>query len=162
MEPVGSCGRSAKERKESSFVTVEHPTASSTPEAPDHTFEVELQAEHGLGRAIIIGVLIAVPINVGVWVGLIAFAVSRAGAAMGGPIGMAVGVGVLSGLFFGSWAAFVAKTHQFEELDRKTDSTAGNSGADAPDSPLPSPSRQPSYPTTRDSRAIAPIRDPPP
>jgi hypothetical protein len=123
-------------------VTVEHPsTASSTPEAPDHTFEVELQAEHGLGRAIIIGVLIAVPINVGVWVGLIAFAVSRAGAAMGGPIGMAVGVGVLSGLFFGSWAAFVAKTHQFEELDRKADSTGGNSGADAPDSSLPSSNR---------------------
>ena len=116
-------------------MTVEHPsTASSTPETADHALEEELQAEHGLGRAIIIGVLVAVPINVGVWVGLVAFAVSRSGSALGGPIAMAVGVGVLSGLFFGSWAAFVAKTHLFEELDRKVDPRGGSSGADAPDS----------------------------
>jgi hypothetical protein len=65
-------------------VTVEHPsTASSKPETADHAFEEELQAEHGLVRAIIIGVLVAVPINVGVWVGLVAFAVSRSGSALG-------------------------------------------------------------------------------
>ena len=116
-------------------MTVEHPsTASPTPETADHAFEEELQAERGLGRAIIIGVLVAVPINVGVWVGLVAFAVSRSGSALGGPIAMAVGVGVLSGLFFGSWAAFVAKTHLFEELDRNVDPRNGSSGADAPDS----------------------------
>ena len=116
-------------------MTVEQPsTASSTPEPADHALEEELQAEHGLGRAIIIGVLVAVPINVGVWVGLVAFAVSRSGSALGGPIAMAVGVGVLSGLFFGSWAAFVAKTHLFEELDRKIDPRRETSGADAPDS----------------------------
>jgi hypothetical protein len=116
-------------------VTLEHPsTASSKPEIADHAFEEELQAEHGLGRGIIIGVLVAVPINVGVWVGLVAFAVSRSGSALGGPIAMAVGVGVLSGLFFGSWAAFVAKTHLFEEMDRKIDSRGGNPGADARDS----------------------------
>ena len=64
-------------------MTVEHPsTVSSTPETADHALEEELQAEHGLGRAIIIGVLVAVPINVGVWVGLIAFAVSRAGSSV--------------------------------------------------------------------------------
>jgi hypothetical protein len=115
-------------------VTVEHPsTASSTPETADHAFEEELQAEHGLARAIIISVVVAVPINVGVWVGLIAFAVSRFGSALGGPIAMAVGVGVLSGLFFGSWAAFVAKTHLFEELDRKVDPTARSSGAETRD-----------------------------
>jgi hypothetical protein len=66
-------------------VTVEHPsTASSTPETADHALEEELQAEHGLARAIIISVLVAVPINVGVWVGLIAFAVSRSGVGFGG------------------------------------------------------------------------------
>jgi hypothetical protein len=43
---------------------------------------------------------------------------------------MAVGVGVLSGLFFGSWAGFVAKTHLFEELDRNVDPRGGSSGAD--------------------------------
>jgi hypothetical protein len=116
-------------------VTLEHPsTASSTPDTADHAFEEELQAEHGLARGIIIGVLVAVPINVGVWVALVAFAVSRSGSALGGPIAMAVGVGVLSGLFFGSWAAFVAKTHMFEEMDRKIDSGRGNAGADARDS----------------------------
>jgi hypothetical protein len=121
---------------------VEHPsTASSTPETAEHALEEELQAEHGLGRAISIGVVVAVPINVGVWVGLIAFAVSRSGSALGGPIAMAVGVGVLSGLFFGSWAAFVAKTHVFEELDRKVDSRDGSTAADAPDSSGRSPNR---------------------
>jgi hypothetical protein len=113
-------------------VTVEHPsTASSKPETADHAFE-ELEAEHGLVRAIIIGVLVAVPINVGVWVGLVAFAVSRSGSALGGPIAMAVGVGVLSGLFFGTWAAFVGKTHLFEEMDRTVDPGKRSAGADAP------------------------------
>jgi len=114
-------------------VTLEQPsTASSKPETADHALEEELQAEHGLGRAIIIGVLVAVPINVGIWVGLIAFAVSRSGSALGGPMAMAVCVGVLSGLFFGSWAAFVAKTHLFEELDRKIDPRAGSARAARP------------------------------
>jgi hypothetical protein len=114
-------------------VTLEQPsTASSKPETADHALEEELQAEHGLGRAIIIGVLVAVPINVGIWVGLVAFAVSRSGSALGGPIAMAVCVGVLSGLFFGSWAAFVAKTHLFEELDRRIDPRAGSSRAARP------------------------------
>jgi hypothetical protein len=54
---------------------------------------------------------------------------------------MAVGVGVLSGLFFGSWAAFVAKTHLFEEMDRKIDSGGGNPGADARDSSCGSSNR---------------------
>ena len=32
---------------------------------------------------------------------------------------MAGGVGIVAGAFFGIWAAFLAKAHQFEELDRK-------------------------------------------
>jgi hypothetical protein len=32
---------------------------------------------------------------------------------------MAGGVGILAGGFFGIWAAFLQKAHQFEELDRK-------------------------------------------
>jgi cation transporter-like permease len=108
-------------------VTVEHPsTASSKLETADHSAEDELQAEHGLARAIIIGVLVAVPISVAVFVGLVAFAVSRSGSPLGGPIAMAVPVGVLSGLFFGTWAAFVSKTHLFEEMDRNVDSGGPN------------------------------------
>jgi hypothetical protein len=110
-------------------VTVEHPsTASSKPETADHSSEDELQAEHGLARAIIVGVLVAVPINVAVWVGLVGFAVNRSGSPLGGPIAMAVAVGVLSGLFFGTWGAFVSKTHLFEEMDRNVDSGGGSSG----------------------------------
>jgi hypothetical protein len=116
-------------------VTVEQPsTALSKPETADHAFEEELRAEHVLGRAIVVSVLVAVPINVGVWVGLVAFAVSRTGSALGGPIGMAVVVGLLSGLFFGTWAAFVGKTHLFEEMDRPVDPGKGSSsGAETPD-----------------------------
>ncbi len=121
-------------------MTVEQPSAAlSKPETVDHAFEEELRAEHVLGRAIIVSVLVAVPINVGVWIGLVGFAVSRTGSALGGPIAMAVGVGVLSGLFFGTWAAFVGKTHLFEELDRTVDPGKRSSGADAPDTAGRSP-----------------------
>jgi hypothetical protein len=121
-------------------VTVEQPsTALSKPETADHAFEEELQAEHLLGRAIIVSVLVAVPINVGVWVGLVAFAVSRSGSALGGPIAMAVAVGVLSGLFFGTWAAFVAKTLLFEAMDRTVDPGKGSWSAETPDAAGRSP-----------------------
>jgi hypothetical protein len=59
-------------------------------------------------------------------------AVSRSGSAVGGPIAIAVGVGVRSGLFFGTWAACVSKTHLFEELDRKLDARSGSVDANAP------------------------------
>ena len=121
-------------------MTVEqHSTALSEPESADHAFEEELQAERVLGRAIIVSVLVAVPINVGVWVGLVAFAVSRTGSALGGPIAMAVAVGVLSGLFFGTWAAFVAKTHLFEEMDRTVDPGNGSWSAETSDAAGRSP-----------------------
>ena len=113
-------------------MTVEHPsTASSEPQTTDHSAEDEVQAEHGLARAIIICVLVAVPISVAFWVGLVAFAVNRSGSPLGGPIAMAVAVGVLSGLFLGTWAAFVSKTHLFEEMDRNVDSGGGSAGAEA-------------------------------
>lgn len=126
--------------KERALLTVEQPsTALSEPETADLAFEEQLQAEHVLGRAIIVSVLIAVPINVGVFVGLVAFAVSRTGSALGGPIAMAVVVGLLSGLFFGTWAAFVRKTHLFEEMDRTVDPGRGSSGAEMPDTAGRSP-----------------------
>jgi uncharacterized membrane protein len=99
-------------------VSVQHPPATwPEPEVPD--LEEELEAEHGLARSVVIGILVAVPVCIGVWVGLIGFAVSRAGASLAGPLWMAAGVGVLTGLLFGSWAGFVARTHEFEEMDRK-------------------------------------------
>ena len=121
-------------------MTMEQPsTAVSSPDADEHAFEEELRAEHVLGRAIIVSVLVAIPINVAVWVGLVAFAVSRTGSALGGPIGMAVVVGLLSGLFFGTWAAFVGKTHLFEEMDRTVDPGKASSGAETSDTTGRSP-----------------------
>ena len=121
-------------------MTLEQPsTAVSKPETADHAFEEELRAEHVLGRAIIFSVLVAVPINVAVWVGLVAFAVSRTGSALGGPIAMAVVVGLLSGLFFGTWAAFVGKTHLFEEMDRTVDPGKASAGAETSDTEGRSP-----------------------
>jgi hypothetical protein len=79
-------------------------------------------AERTLVRRIIIGVAIAVPLCTGLWVGLIALAVHSAHAA--GAIAMAVGIGVLNGLFFGTWAAFVATTDTFEGLDHMPDTNA--------------------------------------
>jgi hypothetical protein len=121
-------------------VTLEQPsTALSKPETAERAFEAELQAEHVLGRAIIVSVLVAVPINVVVFVGLVAFAVSRTGQALGGPIAMAVVVGLLSGLFFGTWAAFVGKTHLFEEMDRTVDQGKASSDAETSDTAGRSP-----------------------
>lgn len=115
-------------------MTVEQPsTALSKPETADHAVEEQLRAEHVLGRAIIVSVLVAVPINVVVFVGLVGFAVNRAGSALGGPIAMAVVVGLLSGLFFGTWAAFVGKTHLFEEMDRTVDQGKASAGAETSD-----------------------------
>ena len=121
-------------------MTVEQPsTALSKPETADHAYEEELRAEHVLGRAIIVSVLVAVPINVCVFVGLVAFAVNRSGSALGGPIAMAVVVGLLSGLFFGTWAAFVGKTHLFEEMDRTVDQGKASAGAETSDTAGHSP-----------------------
>jgi hypothetical protein len=80
-------------------------------------------AEKRLMHRIIIGVAIAVPVCTGLWVGLIVLAV-RHSTHTAGVIAMAVGIGVLNGLFFGTWAAFVATTHTFEELDHMPDTTA--------------------------------------
>jgi hypothetical protein len=79
-------------------------------------------AEKTLVHRIIIGLVIAVPVNIGFWVGLIALAVHSAHAA--GAIGMAVGIGVLNGVFFGTWAGFVASNDTFDELDHLADTIA--------------------------------------
>ena len=77
-------------------------------------------AEKTLLHRIIIGLAIAVPVSIGFWVGLIALAV-RHSAHTAGTIGMAVGIGVLNGVFFGTWAGFVATTDTIDELDHKPD-----------------------------------------
>jgi hypothetical protein len=110
-------------------MTMQHEaTAASEPDTTDSDLAEELEAEHGLARAIVIGVVIATPVCIVIWVGLIALAVSGTGAALLGPLAMAAGIGVLTGLLFGTWAGFVAKTHTFEEFDRKANLRRGSSG----------------------------------
>jgi hypothetical protein len=93
-------------------------TAPLEPEPADSDLAEELEVEHGLVRAIIIGTLIATPVSIVVWMGLVALAVRDTGAEMAAPLAMAAGIGVLTGLLFGAWGGFVSKTHTFEELDR--------------------------------------------
>jgi hypothetical protein len=80
-------------------------------------------AERTLLHHIILGVAIATPVCIGIWVGLIALAV-RHSAHMAPPIGMAVGIGVLNGVFFGTWAGFVADNDTFDELEHIADTDA--------------------------------------
>jgi hypothetical protein len=102
------------------------PMAPPEPEGVD--LEDELRTEYGLARSIVIGILVPTPVCIGVWVGLIGFAASRAGASLAGPLWMAAGVRVLTGLLFGSWAGFVARTHEFEEMDRKVSHPGAGAG----------------------------------
>jgi hypothetical protein len=90
--------------------------------SPD-SFDLARQAETTLLHRIIIGVAIAVPLSIGFWVGLIALAVRDASA---GTIGMAIGIGVLNGVFFGTWAGFVATTDAIDELETESDGHHGD------------------------------------
>jgi len=98
-------------------------TRGSAPIASGHSANLDLahSAEQTLLHRIIISVAIATPLCIGIWVGLIALAV-RHSAQMAGPIAMAVGIGVLNGVFFGTWAGFVASNDTFDELDQLADS----------------------------------------
>lgn len=63
---------------------------------------------------------VAIPICVAIWVGLvsIALALAHSGNFLIA-LPMAGGVGVVAGVFFGAWAAFLAKAHALDELDRR-------------------------------------------
>jgi amino acid transporter len=94
-------------------------TALTHAEPTDARLEETRRAEHDLVRSIVIGIAVAVPICVALFMAAIGFDVSYESAALGGPLAMAAAVGTLAGLFFGSWAGFVFKSHTFDELDRK-------------------------------------------
>jgi hypothetical protein len=66
--------------------------------------------------------LIAIPICVVIWLGMvsIALALAHSGNFLV-VLPMAGGVGVVAGVFFGGWAAFLAKAHALDELDRRVE-----------------------------------------
>ena len=88
-------------------------------QTPTHLEEAQA-LEHSLVGASIRATLIATPICVVIWVGMVALALAMAGSGSYlVALPMAGGIGLLAGAFFGVWAAFLAKAHQFEELDRQ-------------------------------------------
>jgi hypothetical protein len=75
--------------------------------------------EHELLVASVKMSLVAIPICVAIWLGMVAIALAMAGSGnFAVALPMAGGIGILAGLFFGVWAAFLAKAHKLEELDR--------------------------------------------
>ena len=82
--------------------------------------ERELDVEHRLLVSAVKMSIVAIPICVAIWVGMVAIALAMAGSGnFVVTLLMAGGIGVVAGLFFGVWAAFLAKAHELEELDRQ-------------------------------------------
>jgi hypothetical protein len=76
-------------------------------------------AEHELLVTAVKASIVAVPICVAVWVGMVALALALADSGnFYVALPMAGGIGVVAGAFFGVWAAFLAKAHLLDELDR--------------------------------------------
>jgi hypothetical protein len=76
-------------------------------------------AEHELLVATVKASLVAVPICVVIWLGLVALALAIAGSGnFVVVLPMAGGIGIVAGVFFGGWAAFLAKAHLLDEVDR--------------------------------------------
>jgi hypothetical protein len=81
--------------------------------------EREKAAEHELMTAAVKASLVAVPICVAIWLGLVSLALAIAGSGnFFVALPMAGGIGVIAGVFFGVWAAFLAKAHLLDEVDR--------------------------------------------
>ncbi len=82
--------------------------------------ERELRVEHELLVSCVKLSLLAIPVCVAIWVGMVAIALAMAGSGnFMVALPMAGGIGVVAGSFFGVWAAFLAKAHDLEELDRQ-------------------------------------------
>jgi hypothetical protein len=92
-------------------------------QTPDRTRDATLdkthETEHGLARAIVFDIAVAVPICVALWIGVMAFAIRGTSTSLIAAFGMAAGLGLLTAVFFGTWAGFVSKAHELEELDRE-------------------------------------------
>lgn len=64
--------------------------------------------------------LVAIPICVVIWLGMVSVALAFAHSGnFLVVLPVAGGVGVVAGMFFGGWAAFLAKAHALDELDRR-------------------------------------------
>jgi hypothetical protein len=81
--------------------------------------KADLLAERHLVRRMIIGTAILVPVGAALFALLVGIAIWSTGTAIAGGVAMGAGIGALAGLFFGTWAGFVASVHEFEDLERR-------------------------------------------
>ncbi len=76
-------------------------------------------AERHLVRRMIMWSALLMPAGALFFGTLVALAVVPTGTAIAGPIAMGAGTGLLAGLFFGTWAGFVASVSEFEDLEHQ-------------------------------------------
>jgi hypothetical protein len=63
--------------------------------------------------------LVAIPICVAIWIAIMSIALALADSgSFVVALPVAAGIGVIAGLFFGAWAAFLAKADRLEAADR--------------------------------------------
>jgi hypothetical protein len=74
-------------------------------------------AERLLSRSVAKGMATAIPLMVAFLMAVVAVAIGSQHPDWTSWLGMAAGVGVLAGVFFGTWAGFVANAHAFDEAD---------------------------------------------
>jgi len=87
--------------------------------APSLREDADHLAERHLVRRMIIGMAILIPIGAVFFAFLVGVAVWSTGTAIAGPVAMGAGAGVLAGIFFGTWAGFVASVNEFEDLEHR-------------------------------------------
>lgn len=103
---------------------VEHEQVPA-PSEPAHVpsrLEQAQAAERDLLATAVKASLVAIPICIVIWLGLVtlALALAHSGNFLVA-LPMAGGIGVVAGVFFGGWAAFLAKAHALDELDRRVE-----------------------------------------
>jgi hypothetical protein len=76
-------------------------------------------AERHLVRRMFIGMAILIPVGAAFFALFVGVAAWNAGTAIAGPVVMGAGIGVLAGIFFGTWAGFVASVKEFEDLEHR-------------------------------------------
>ena len=90
------------------------------PAAAPSLLEQQQALEHDVLATSVKACMIAIPVCVVIWLAIVAIGLALAGSGSYLiALPMAGGIGILAGAFFGIWAAFLAKAHQFEEIDRK-------------------------------------------
>ena len=88
-----------------------------------HELELEeRRAERRLWKRTLTGVLVALPVCLAIWWGIMALAISDSDTGQGFwvPLAVVTGVGFMAAVFFGGMFVFLTKSHELDEIDRKS------------------------------------------